>query len=247
VSRIRGTYIGKPGHNSELGSENISDESDWHDVFQKRMEAAGWSLKHEVVRNDGSERADFIGYHNKLNRSYESGEWIGFELKYSDYEHSTRAGQIGRQIEKKYLNGSWLSSGEDIGMWVVAPFVEKSHTGDSREMIATRNRELEASNILCRMGFGYLNSWHPTPHISFGEYGGGGDAFPRFKEWVNTPGLPAFTGVFDPWNHSRVTGYEAEQAADECRVMQSGDSSFGFDRDAMSEVADKYSGGVDDE
>jgi len=247
MSRIKGTYIGKPGHNSELSNENINDEGDWHDVFQERMEAAGWAVRHEVVRNDGSERADFLAYHDSLNQSYDSGEWIGFELKYSDYERSTRAGQIANQIEEKYLNGSWLSSGEDVGMWVVAPYVEESHTGDHNDMVAARSRELEASNILCMMGFAYLNSWHPTPHINSATHGGGGDAFPRFEEWINTPGLPAFAGIFDPWKHTHIRGYEAERAGAECRVMQEGESAFQHDRDAMRGIAEKYIGGVSDE
>ena len=247
MSRIHGNYIGKPGHNSELSQERINSEEDWHKVFKQQMEAAGWSLKHEVVRNDGPERADFLGYHSEINTSYTDGEWFGFELKYSDYDCSTKAAVAAKQIERKYLDGSWLSSGEDVAVWVVAPYVEESHTGDATEMSAARNRELEAAELLNKTGFGYLNSWHPTPYISIDRLSSKREAFPRFEQWVSTPALPAFEGVFDPWEHAHWFTYDAQKYADQCRVKHESTKVFDYDGDAMGAVFEKYRGGVADE
>jgi len=243
MSRIRGNYIGKPGHASDLSHEDINDEDDWHDVFKERMEAAGWSLRHEVVRNDGSERADFLGYHSGINTSYSDGEWFGFELKYSDYECNTRAAHAAQQIERNYLDGSWLSSGEDVAVWVVAPYVEESHTGNADEMAAARNRELEAELLLNKAGFGYLNSWHPTPYISVDGWTSEREAFPRFEGYVSTPDIPAFEGVFNSWEHGFWRDHAAQRTADEFRVHHSSGNVFHYDHDEMHQTTQKYIGG----
>ena len=244
MGRIKGSYIDKPGNDSLISREGINDEPDWHEAFEEKMEDAGWSLKHEVVRNDGEQRADFLGYHDSLNGSYNTGRWVGFELKYSDHKRRTRAGSIARQIEERYLNGSWLSSGEDVDLWVVAPYVEDSHTGDRQEMIAARNRELEASRLLTRAGFGYLHSWHPIPQIAEGR-AIDIEPFPDIGDWVSTYGIPAFSGVVDPFKHTpRI---RLERVSERCRAIRSGDGAFIPDRDAMNQVREKYRGGGPDE
>jgi len=238
MTRIKGTYRSRPGYDTDLSGDNINDEPDWHDAFEKRMEKAGWTLKHEETRNDGRERADFLAYHDKLNTSYSSGEWIGFELKYSNRQN-TRMPRMAEQIEEKYLDGSWLSSGEDIALWVVAPYVEPSHTGDRAEMEVSRHRELEACNMLNHLGFGYLNSWHPLPHMVFDRYFRD-DPFPEYEGYMSTPGIPAFSGAFSPFKHANCGGYEAQRMADMCRAHHSTSGAFTYDREAKGDARDKH-------
>jgi len=237
MTRLDGEYRCTPGTNTTLSEDGISSEQDWHKAFRSRMEASGWYVKHEVTQNNGDERVDFLAYHDELNTSYTDGEWIGFELKYNDYEQRTKAGTAAAQIEQKYQDKSWLSSGEDVALWVVAPYVEESHTGKPREMTVARSRESEAMDILSKLGYGYLNSWHPTPYISF--EGRSTRPFPEF-EYVSTPDIPAFIGAFDPWRHGHTHEFEAQEQADMNRADQKISGAFSTDYDARTSVWEKY-------
>jgi hypothetical protein len=240
--RVNGTWCDRPGRNTHLSQDGIENEDDWHKSFKDRMEDAGWYLKHEVVANDGGTRADFLGYHSELNRSYDDGEWVGFELKYSG-SRRTRASPIAAQIEKKYIDRSWLSSGENVDIWVVAPYVEDSHTGDEMQMAISRHRELEASRHLVESGFAYLHSWHPTPHIACDRYRHRAEAFEEYDPYVPNIDVPAFSGTFDSHKSSRLRDYELEMNAEYARLQRSSDDVFCRDRDEMRRIRDKYRGG----
>lgn len=226
----------------------VQDESDWHEVFKSRMEEAGWTLKHEVVcEGTSDERIDFLGYHDSANTSYINGEWVGFELKYSDGVR-TRAKEIAKQIEEKYERKRWLSSGEEVNLWVAAPFVKGSHCGTADVMTAARNREIEAASLLSATGFGYLHSWHPTPHIKFRTLGET-DAFPHMEDWVHTPDFPAFQGEFDPWRSAAVTEYELEMTSEQCEVRRKTGRCFSYDWEEEDRRRQKYlpnQGGTDE-
>jgi hypothetical protein len=209
------------------------------------MEDAGWFLKHEIVANDSRNRADFLGYHSELNQSYDDGEWIGFELKYSDTKR-TRSTQIASQIEDKYMRRSWLSSGESVDLWVVAPYVEPSHTGDEMEMAVARNREMEASRHLTNCGFAYLHSWHPTPHIACDRYRHHTRAFEQYDPFIRNVDVPAFAGTFDPFEVSNPNDYELEMNAEYAQLQQRSRDVFCHDRDEARKINDKYRGGVDE-
>jgi hypothetical protein len=237
-------WTDEPGQNTHLSQDGIEDEDDWHKSFKARMEDAGWYLKHEVVANDSETRADFLGYHSEMNRSYADGEWVGFELKYSDTRR-TRATSIAAQIERKYIDRSWLSSGENIDLWVVAPYVEGSHTGDEREMTISRHRELEASRHLANAGFAYLHSWHPVPHIACDRYSRT-EAFEEYDPYVSSVDLPAFAGTFDPHKASTPRDYEMEMNAEHARLQRSSRDVFARDRDEAQKINEKYLGGVDE-
>jgi hypothetical protein len=238
-------WTDEPGQNTHLSQDGIEDEDDWHKSFKDRMEDAGWYLKHEVVANDSENRADFVGYHSEMNRSYADGEWVGFELKHGRGTR-TRAASIASQIEKKYIDRSWLSSGESVDLWVVAPYVEASHTGDETEMAISRHRELEASNLLNRAGFGYLHSWHPTPHITSGRWSGGAEAFEEYDKFVSGVDIPAFAGTLDPHTASSPHEYQVEMEAEYARLQQSLPDAFARDRDEETKIHDKYWGGADE-
>lgn len=241
--RIDGQFFDYPGQSSHLSQENINDESDWHDAFKERMESAGWSLKHEEVCNDNNNRADFLAYHSELNRSYDDGEWVGFELKYSDSRsHRTRASQIVQQIEDKYSGESYLSSGEEVDLWVVAPYVEYSHTGKPQHMMASRHREIEAGRILSAAGYGYLHSWHPVPNILFDNAGGRIDPFPEYDTFVSAPNIPAFDGSFDPWAACKCDEHELERQAELTRLKHSGSGEFATHFDERSRIRERYRG-----
>lgn len=226
---------GTPTHLSR--EEEIAAEGEWHSVFAERMSNSGWSLKHEVVCNHGRERCDFLAYHDELNTEYDSGRWVGFELKYSDGS-STRALEIASQIEDKYAGESFTSSGKDVDFWVVAPYVENSHSGTRSEMIEARAREMEAAKILTRAGYGYLISWHPTPYIMV-QWRHGRALCPRITRHHSTPGIPAFKNAYDPWKNTRVRGYESEMWSEVCRLKQS-DDIFTHDRRKLSEIRTEY-------
>jgi hypothetical protein len=243
MARVKdGSFSDNPGGNTHLSQQNISDESDWHDAFKERMEYAGWNLKHEEVRNDNNNRIDFLGYHSDLNRSYHDGEWVGFELKYSDSHQNTRASQIVRQIDERYRGGTYLSSGEKVDIWVVAPYVEGSHTGTAQDMLVSRHREIEAADILTTAGYGYLHSWHPIPHIKVSSsYNNTIEPFPKYDPYIDTPdGIPAFPGSFDPWQVCRYAEYELEEEAEYIRLKHSGDGDFSSDFDERHRIRQKY-------
>lgn len=248
MMRLKEEWHAEPGLQSALAKEEeVNNEGDWHDVFQRRMEAAGWTLKHEEVCNTDRKRVDFIGYHSDLNPSYEAGEWVGFELKYSDLG-GTRAVSAAAQVEDRYRDKTWLSSGEEIDLWVIAPYVESSHSinqsADERmghippahKMSISRGREMESARFLNRLGYGYLFSWHTTPFISFrrGQRLGMSAAWPSFEEgFVNSMGVPAFKGGLDPFKVG-ASEYMCPKAAAEARVKHQG-RPLTYDRDRLQE------------
>jgi hypothetical protein len=235
----------EPGRNTHLSKDGIQNEGDWHKSFKQRMEDSGWFLKHEVVANDSEKRADFLGYHSEMNRSYSDGEWVGFELKYSDTRR-TRATSIAAQIENKYIDRSWLSSGEDVGLWVVAPYVEDSHTGDEVAMTISRHREMEASHHLTNAGFAYLHSWHPLPHIACDRYRHREEAFEEYDPYVPGVDVPAFAGTFDPHRASSPRDYEIEMEAEYARLQRSSRDVFDRDREKARKINKKYLEWVDE-
>ena len=98
MMRLKESWSDEPGRNTHLSKDSIESEDDWHESFKQRMESAGWYLKHEVTANNSDNRVDFLGFHSDLNRSFDEGEWVGFELKYSDYDKRTRATSAASQI-----------------------------------------------------------------------------------------------------------------------------------------------------
>lgn len=245
--RLNEPWCVEPGTPSALAEqESVESEQDWHNVFQERMREAGWTLKHEIVCNEDKRRADFVAYHDELNPSYDEGEWVGFELKYSDHGY-TRARSAATQIDAKYREKTWLSSGEKIDFWVVAPYVAASHSpprwgasdhhfDGAHQMTMSRAQEAEAARLLNRLGYGYLFSWHPSPFISIDEPRANEVVYPRYEEFVNLPGIPAFEGRLDSFQVRSMEDM-VPLAAAKCRVKSDGDG-LTYDRMAMAEERD---------
>jgi len=250
--RLNSEWHVEPGGMSALAEEEeINNEDDWHDVFERRMRASGWSLKHEVPANQDDRRADFIGYHSDLNGSYDAGEWVGFELKYSE-RGWPRTLEAVEQIEVKYADKTWGSSGKDVDLWVIAPYVaishgsvdstdyvgrETPHLRHSDRMSISRGQEIQSARLLNRLGYGYLFSWHTAPFISFNARPDLADAYPAFEEgWVHGRGVPAFEGWLDPF---KVSGRESmcPTAAAEAAVKRQ-DGVFTYDRQRAYEEAE---------
>jgi hypothetical protein len=239
--RVKEKWEDEPGRDSHLSQDGIDGEDDWHDAFQERMSAAGWSLKHEEVCNNSKNRVDFLGYHNDLNTSYDVGEWVGFELKYSDRSEATRASSIVTQIDRKYRDATFLSSGEDVALWVVAPYVEASHTGSAEEMLISRHREIEAADILSAGGYCYLQSWHPTPHImAVDSLTYSVNAFESFDPYIRSPGIPAFSGDADPWKACTYSEDQLMEEAEYARLNHSNGGDFHADWDEKHRINEKY-------
>jgi len=250
--RLNSEWHAEPGSVSALAEEEeINNEGDWHEVFERRMQESGWSLKHEVAANQDGKRADFIGYHSDLNGSYDAGEWVGFELKYSEHGWP-RVLEAAEQIEVKYADKTWGSSGKDVDLWVIAPYVaishgsvdsadyirrESPHLRQSDRMSISRGQEIQSGRLLNRLGYGYLFSWHTAPFISFDAHPDLTDAYPAFEEgWVNSRGVPAFEGRLDPF---KVSAREpmCPRAAAEATVKRE-DGVFAYDRQRAHEKAE---------
>jgi len=235
------------------GLKEIESEDEWHVFLKDAMEASGWYIKHEVPSNDGEARCDFLAYHSAFNTQYETGEWVGIECKYSDYQNRTRAVQAARQIDTKYRSKKWSTSGLDVKFWVVAPYVAQSHRGSKRQIAATRGREIGAAQVLTELGFGYLFSWHPRPGIGTRWLGWPQHVFPIENtdklRYVSTPGIPAFQSkeTLNPWDSYYVRGYEVEEQADYVEAIR-GMSGLRSDWDELREIDKKYAmaGGSDD-
>jgi hypothetical protein len=149
---------------------------------------------------------------------------------------------MAKQIESKYIDESYLHAGESVGLWVVAPYVEASHTGDSREMSIARHREIEAATLLNQAGFGYLHSWHPVSHIAYDSHSRA-EAFGRFDPYVPAVDIPGLNGDINPQKASGLGEYEIEQTADYARLQRSSEDAFAQDRDKRHEIWEKYHGG----
>ena len=222
--------------------DEIGSEAEWHDFLQESMERAGWHVKHEVTCNEDSKRCDFLCYHSKLNGSYSEGEWVGIECKYDrgGYDSTVAA---ARQIDTKYRSKTWLSSGESVDLWAVAPYTAHCHRGDKREMYEARAKQIAYAEILAELGFGYLFSWHPSPGIAFDsrdvpeiEYTG------EDRKYISTPGFPAFecSSRLNPWkNYHSGPGGELDEAADYVRVRREL-SGMEYDHDLMTDVWEKH-------
>jgi len=247
--RLREPWADKPGTPSCLGAETeIESEQDWHDVFKQRMENAGWTLKHEVVCNQNQNRVDFLGYHSELNPSYENGEWVGFELKYGRLDNSN-AVSAATQIENKYRDKTWLSSGEKVSLWVVAPYITQSHEMPEvyvdqlrnhipKDHLMTESRavEIQSAELLNQLGYGYLFSWHPAPHIAFAT-NGNNVPYPKFDTHAHMSGVPAFEGGLDPFEIHTDPAMCPTNAA-ECRVKYDS-GGLSYDRRRAYEAYDK--------
>lgn len=225
--------------------KDVSDEGEWHEFLERWLKAAGWHVRHEVTCNEDASRVDFILHHSELNESYDQRELVGLEAKYTDNIQSGVAARTGaQQIQEKYQDKTWLNKGEEVRLWAVAPYCEKSHTGTKSQAAASRGGELGAATILQKAGIGYLVSWIMAPAILFdGVYV---DIFPD-EERAHCPGIPAFVSHTHPMASCHLRDDELSMLAEvaESRAQKSG---LLQDRDEERRIRERYykNSGFDD-
>jgi len=221
------------------GLNEITSEDEWHEFLVEALEAAGWYVKHEVKANGANRRCDFLCYHGEFNQSYDSGEWVGLEAKYCGHDFRPRGVQAAKQIDKKYRDKSWLSSGEEVDLWAVAPYTAAAHRGNGEELIAARAAEVGQARALTTAGTGYLFSWHPCPSIVFDNSLMPRQLFFGDDDYVSPIQLPAFySQETEQWSASADED-ECERLAAIVRAVR-GSNGFAVDSSAVREAEEPF-------